>query len=172
MKKITLIIIGLIFSTTINFSQENEQNIKKSNLLGINIGATTGIGLSYKHWHDKLGIQITALPIKIKNDFDFSIGLTGFYMVRQRRLMNMFIYTGHNIMTDEFEFIYDMNPINSFINSYNRYDDFSYNASVGFGAELGKNPLITVMVGYGAFDILGDYKLFPTVDVGLHFRVK
>ena len=60
MKKTLLIVIGVIFSITISFSQENKQDIKKSNLLGINIGATTGIGISSRDAYklSSLGIKL------------------------------------------------------------------------------------------------------------------
>ena len=168
---ITILIIATISFTT-SFGQE--KGIQKSNMLGINAGTTTGVGISFKHWHNKFGIQVTGLPVKIKNEFDFSIGLTGFYKIRERKYANLFVFTGHTLMTEEFYRINSIDPILSVLseNNRNRNTEPDYNASIGFGAELGKNPIFTVMIGYGAFEITRYDYLYPTIEMGLHFKLK
>jgi len=173
MKKVILIIISLFFLLSISYSQEKLEKKYKQNLIGINIGSTTGIGFSFKHWQNNLGVQISGLPVKINNDFDYSIGLTGFYSIKRKKHFNMFVYTGHNLMTKNFDFIIEMlNPLYSILDTKYLKDTPNYNASIGFGTELGKNPIFTVKFGYGAFSIFKQDNFFPTVEIALHFKLK
>ena len=116
MKSFIIVSFTVLLSLPASYSQKKEQRIiKKSNLLGINIGATTGVGISYKHWHNKIGFQISGLPIKIRNNFDFNIGITSFYSIKNKKYVNMFVYSGHNLMTDKFNFKYRLSPLFFFI---------------------------------------------------------
>ncbi len=183
MKKYTVIAIILLFCINLSFGQEKEKKLKR-NMCGINMGATTGIGFSYKHWKDVFGVQITGLPIKVDDDFDFSIGLTFFSTIKQRKHFNIFAYAGANYMSSNFRFIFDMNPIYSFTN-LNREQEYYYNeethqsnynanyfnTSIGAGVEIGKNPIVTIMAGYAALDLTESFSLLPTIEVGLHFKI-
>lgn len=173
MKSLLFTILAISLSFTIGYGQEKE-NIQITSLLGINAGATTGTGLSFRHWHNKFGVQVSGLPIKVNKKFDYSLGITGFYKIRERRRSNIFVYTGHTIMTENFYIINEINPIFAILSENNRNRNTSpdYNASLGFGAELGKNPLFTVMLGYGAFEIFHYDYLYPTIELGLHFKLK
>ena len=37
--------------------------------------------------------------------------------------------------------------------------------------ELGKNPLVTIVIGYEAYGILKTYNLYPTIEAGVHFKL-
>jgi len=188
MKNIALLFLSIVISFISIFGQEKNVISTKRNLMGLNIGATTGIGMSFKHWHNNIGIQITGLPYKIDDDLDFSVGFMGLYSIKKRKNINFFGYAGFNYMTNGFDFIYDV-PIlsedtgikhknkeyynsntHTYIYEYNNADYF--NISGGVGLELGKNPLFTAMIGYAGFDLTEDYKLFPTIELGLHFKLK
>lgn len=182
MKKIFLIISILITSYSLYSQEVNKYTTKK--MLGVNIGASTGVGISYKQWQNDFAFQITGLPYKIDDKLDFSVGLVGFYTFKENRFINYFAYSGINYMTKGFDFIYEIHPMYEFIdlsreNSYydpvtQQYiyktnDEDYINVSVGIGAEIGKNPLFTAIIGYAAYDLKEDYKLFPTIELGLHF---
>lgn len=180
MKKLTIVTLTILFFSAFSFGQETEKKESK-NMYGINFGATTGIGLSYKHWENKFGVQITGLPVKNDDNFDFSAGLTIFYSLKQKKYLNIFTYAGGNYMSSGFDFIFNMHPIYSFANLKRRryyivenktnYDANYLNTSIGAGVELGKNPVVTIMAGYAGFDLTEEYKLFPAIELGLHFKI-
>lgn len=185
MKKI--LVISILFFFFASTYGQKEANVKTRKYLGVNIGATTGIGISYKQWFNDFGFQITGLPFKIQDDLDYSIGFMAFYSIKKRRYVNYFGYAGANYMTDGFDFIfeypmYDYAGIKHKNKEYYNHSTYSYtyeyndanyfNISGGLGVELGKNPLVTAMLGYAAFDLTEDYKLFPTIELGLHFKLK
>ena len=85
-KRIFLSVVVLFFTVSL-FGQNAENNTVKnrSNELGIHAGFTTGLGLSFRHWSEKFGVQITAIPIK-SNDFKFiSGGLTAMYSITNQK---------------------------------------------------------------------------------------
>ena len=61
-----------------SFAQDQDILVKK-NEFGIHVGATTGIGLSYRYWPAKIGLQLTLVPIKTDNFMWISAGITGLY---------------------------------------------------------------------------------------------
>ena len=170
MKKTILLIIATFIFWGYLYSQESDVSTSKTqNMIGVNIGMTTGAGFSFRHWHNNLGLQVTLLPIKPDENFDISTGLTFFYSLKQKKHSNVFLYMGHHYMSAGFAVIYEQTPLAHLLGSN---FDYNYNIGIGAGAELGKNPVISVMGGYAAYDILGDYKLLPTVELGLHFKLK
>ncbi len=155
MKKIVLFLVAILFSIY-SFSQE-ENSSRISNQLGIHSGFTTGVGLSYRYWsNSNYGVQLTLLPIKTHYESFVSGGLTGLYNFHNRNFFRSFLYLGNHIMVNEFA----ITPT------------YEYNAGFGAGIEFGKVPRINLMVGYGAYDITGDFLLLPTIEVGLYFDLK
>jgi len=164
-KKIALTLAALMLSIFV-FAQDAENNeiINKSNELGMHAGFTTGIGLSFRHWSNKFGVQVTAIPLKA-NDFQFvSAGLTGLYSLSNKKYTRFYLYFGNHIM------------INS--SFYNYYTDSNetktrYNVGFGTGFEVGRKVRFTLMAGYAAYNLTEapDYYLLPTVETGLYFKL-
>ncbi len=165
LKKISLTLAALMFAIFV-FAQEAENNeiINNSNELGMHAGFTTGIGLSFRHWSNKFGVQVTAIPLKA-NDFQFvSAGLTGLYSLSNKKYTRFYLYLGNHLL------------INSSFNNW--YSDQNqtetrYNLGFGTGFEVGKKVRFNIMVGYGAYNITNapDYYLLPTVESGLYFKL-
>ncbi len=168
-KKISTIMIAVLFSVVSVFAQDVENNPPKvsTNQLGLHAGFTTGLGLSFRHWSSKYGVQLTAIPLKTDNFQFISAGLTGMYSVRNEKYYRHFLYLGNHLL------------INQISNEYNwatgRYEDevrTSYNAGFGYGFEVGKKVRFNLMVGYAGYDLLEtDFSLLPTAEVGLYFML-
>jgi hypothetical protein len=100
MKKI-FILVFLSLSLMSVSGQDNPYLMVKRNELGMHIGASTGIGLSYRHWFDRIGFQLTALPIKTDYNTFISAGATALYSFYDSRHIMVFGYLGsHYIMKD------------------------------------------------------------------------
>jgi len=164
--KIISLLIVCILSVNFITAQEGENNevINRSNELGMHAGFTTGLGLSFRHWSDKFGVQITAIPIKA-NDFQFiSAGLTGMYSLSNQKYYRFYLYLGNHVLLVKNTSTWDGSNVNENI----------YNIGFGPGFEVGRKVRFNIMAGYGAYDLLNapDYSLLPTIEAGLYFKLK
>ncbi|NOZ35796.1 MAG: hypothetical protein GXO80_10920 [Chlorobi bacterium] len=166
LKKISLTLAALMLAIFV-FAQDAENNdvINNSNELGLHAGFTTGIGLSFRHWSNKFGVQITAIPLKA-NDFKFvSAGLTGLYSLSNKKYTRFYLYLGNHLLINS-----------SFDNWYSDQNTTKtrYNVGFGTGFEVGRKVRFTIMAGYGAYNLTEapDYYLLPTIETGLYFKLK
>ena len=166
MKTLTSLFFALFFLTTVSLNAQNADNndvVHRSNELGFNIGSTTGMGLAFRHWSNKFGVQLAAIPIKA-NDFQFvSGGLTGLYSITNKKYHRFFLYLGNHVLITNDQFFYE-DEVQS---------EIKYNVGFGTGFEVGKSVRFNIMLGYGAYNILGgsDYKLLPAIETGLYFKL-
>lgn len=164
-KKITLTLAALMLGIFV-FAQDAENNeiINKSNELGMHAGFTTGIGLSFRHWSNKFGVQVTAIPLKADNFQFISTGLTGLYSLSNKKYTRFYLYFGNHIMINSLYYNY-------YTDSYDKKT--RYNIGFGTGFEIGKKVRFTIMAGYAAYNLTEapDYYLLPTVETGLYFKL-
>ena len=165
-RKKLILSLAAIMSFVFVFAQEAEENeiINVSNELGMHAGFTTGIGLSFRHWSGKYGVQVTAIPLKA-NDFQFvSAGLTGLYSLSNKKYTRFYLYLGNHLMINSrFYDVYTENPSTK----------TRYNVGFGTGFEVGRKVRFTIMAGYGGYNLTEapDYYLLPTVETGLYFKL-
>ncbi len=141
---------------------------------GLNMGSATGIGLSYKYWPGKLGIQMTFLPIHVNSEWNdlldvqgfaenflpytrseeetkfISIGLAGFLTLKEYRKYRLISYLGNHLIFKE--------------------NDEIYNIGGGVGISFDAKVSFNLMIGYGAYDITNSAMMFPTAEIGFFFR--
>jgi hypothetical protein len=119
---------------------------------GLGAGFVSGIGLSYKYWPGKFGVQINLLPVWTTKYALFSIGLTGLYSLHETDWSKLFLYAGEHYLNDD--------------------GAHQSRTGGGFGAELDFfNFAINAMVGFQV--VLGDYPnpgLYLGGDFGVHYR--
>jgi hypothetical protein len=165
MKRIVTLFAVMLVTISL-FAQEVEViNVKHSQEFGFHAGATTGIGLSYRFWPGKNGIQITALPIKTSDLTFINVGLTGLHTFYDAKYIRFFGYLGSSVAVNDF--------------NYDPYDDeyetadrtTKLNVGIGPGFAFGSRVRFNVMAGYGFYDILGEFNIYPTAEVGLYFRL-
>ncbi len=163
-KNIVLIIAALMFSTFV-FSQEAENNeiVNKSNELGMHAGFTTGIGLSFRHWSGKYGVQLTAIPLKA-NDFQFvSAGLTGLYSLSNKKYTRFYLYLGNHLLINNTYYNWETGLTET---------KTRYNVGFGTGFEVGNQVRFTVMAGYGGYNLTDpNFSLLPSAEMGLYFKL-
>ena len=168
------LIIFLLLCFLIHAKAQESENVVYPHQLGLHAGSSTGIGLSYRYWPGKLGIQATFIPLKTddswkdlmgiqqfyrnivpqiqfaRNTTFISIGLTGLLTLKPYDHFNLFSYLGnHLLFLDE--------------NTY-------YNTGIGLGFAIDKPVSFNFMVGYGLYDILNGINLFPTLELGVYYR--
>jgi hypothetical protein len=166
MKKLILIVF-IVSCFSHLFSQKIDEPVKEfKNEFGINLGATTGVGLSYRHWFGDFGFQLTALPIKTDDYAMVSTGFTLLYSFHSARYFRFYGYLGNHYMyTKRKESYFSLNSEPDVFVEKRRY-----NMGIGPGFALGKVVRMNLQFGYGFYDILDDQNLLPAGEIGLYYN--
>ena len=175
-----MFILGLIFVTGI-YAQEKKAFTSFKNEVGIHAGFTTGAGFSYRRWYDKMGFQLTGLPVKTDETTFYNGAVTFLYSFKEMRYFRFYGYMGNNIVhfkgtEDDAQSIFP-DPFNNNYYDYNDPNFYSqrkefthYNIGIGPGVSFGKEVAFNLMVGYGFYDVLGSFNMYPTAEIGLYYR--
>ena len=136
-----------------------------TNELGVNAGFTTGLGLSYRHWGDRLGFQITGVPTISSSKTFISGAITGLYSIKNYSMVRVFAYWGNHVIHESYRATWDESR--SVIE-----EKTQYNTGVGLGFSFGRIVAFNVQIGYAAYDVFSDegqLSLLPTIEVGLYW---
>jgi hypothetical protein len=167
MKKFIFVLAISFFMIGVD-AQDAPTIINKKNEIGLHAGATTGLGLSYRRWIGKVGIQLTGLPIKTDNFTFISGGATLLYNFYDAQYVRVFGYLGgHYYMdkhTDE-----KYNPSTGDFDDH-PYEDSFYNFGFGPGFAFGSVVRFNLMIGYGFYDVTDAFNMYPTGEIGIYFR--
>lgn len=163
-----LFTIFMLLITVTAFAQD-DLTVKKTkvrkNGLGLHAGSTTGLGISYRHWPDKFGFQVTFLPMISSSNSYVSLGITGMYKVSEMQALDVFLYGGNH-------FIYRNNNYDNY-QGYSEYDNSSWTWNFGAGAgldiKMAKVLRLSLMTGFGNYDIMGDYTFTFAGEIGFYY---
>lgn len=157
-------------------SQVEENNPPDCKEVGVNIGPTTGIGLSYRQWIGNNGFQLTALPVKTDNTTFISGGISLLHSFKHDPNFRFFGYIGHHVFRyrgtgEDFNNLFP-SPLGDvdFYKPEEQLDFLHYNIGAGVGISMGSIVGFNAQLGYGAFDVLGSFNLYPTGEIGLFYR--
>jgi hypothetical protein len=173
MKKAGLFIMGVLITIGIYAQNGDTVVVKRIHEFGIHAGTTTAVGLSYRYWPNKLGLQLTLLPVKTTDETFISAGITGLYSFYDSRLIRFFGYFGNNLTVNNYKnYNYQYNPIIGIYEStYTFKHNRKYNIGFGPGFGFGTRVRVNIMAGYGFYDIFGEFNIYPTGEIGLYFRI-
>lgn len=150
-------ILILLFNLTTFFSfgqSKDSLNSISHHNLGFHTGSTTGIGLSYRYWHNRLGVQATGFPF-ISKDLGtyYSLGLSLLYVLKDNKKADLFGYIG-----------------NHFIKLSNKT---TYNLGVGIGLKIDFFEVLdfSIQAGYGIYSIQDSPSSLPTGEIGLYYHL-
>jgi hypothetical protein len=170
MKKLFLIFIFFILILKTYAQEDDNLNINKVHEFGIHAGATSGIGLSYRYWPGRFGIQFTALPFKSGDEAYINIGLTGLYSFYQSSHVRFFGYLANSYNYDRYTSDDFGNDVNNWNSEKKTHTKKGYNIGFGPGFGFGSRVRINLMAGYGFYDIFHKFNILPTGEIGLYFR--
>lgn len=173
MKRIVFFFIFFLNLVPNLFSQEHA-TVYSPHQLGLHAGLCTGAGLSYRYWPGKLGVQFTCTPVKTEegwsdlldikeiameiadvNLYDkrfISVGISALLQIGESDHFKLFTYWGNHYLL--------------------RNEKKDLNTGIGLGFAIDAPVSFNLMVGYGAYDILDDYSLFPTIELGFYYRFR
>jgi hypothetical protein len=168
MKK--LLILSIILSFSLCLFAQDEDISQANNEFGAHAGFTTGLGFSYRHWFDRFGFQVTGIPVKTNDYFFASIGATGLYSLKTTQYIRAFLYLGnHFVYQAETYESYDPYMGYSYGEEYTSYTR-QYNIGFGPGFSVGRLIEFNLMVGYGIYDVGGDFNMLPAIEVGVYYN--
>lgn len=161
-----LLILCLTLATTFaqSLNDISTPEKKRKHYLGMHAGSTTGYGVSYRYWPDKLGLQVTLFPYISSDNSFLSLGISGLMKVHELEKLDVFLYLGNHFRYSQDKYYYN----------YNQYEiDNYFNWSIGFGGGLNiriaKILRLSVMTGLGNYDILNNYQLTFAGEVGFYY---
>ncbi len=173
------VLFFVAFATLSEAQIERDKNaeneiINYSEEFGVHLGAVTGLGLSYRHWHQNFGIQLTASPIKgdflgnmPDNVFFLSTALTGMYSFKNTKYIRLYGYFGNHLLYQQIS-EWDKNLQQDVV-----VDEYRYNMGFGCGFEVGKMVRFTIMIGYAGYNMFKrNYSISPTGEMGVYFKLK
>ncbi len=169
MKRTLLTLLFVLpFITSIINGQEETKTHK--NEFGGQAGFTTGLGFSYRHWFNDFGLQISGIPIKTDNMFFGSIGGTALYTLKNTKYIRTYLYMGaHYIYSKDTYDYYDYYDGTSYIYEETTDIEEILNIGIGPGFAVGRIVEFNLQIGYGAYDILYEFNLLPTIEIGLFY---
>jgi hypothetical protein len=144
------LLLTCIFITVIAIASAQDVEKIRNNQIGGHAGFTTGLGISYRYWPSKLGVQATFIPVKTDTVKFFSFGLTGLYTLSEKKHFKTFLYLGNHLV--------------------HRNDHQEYNIGFGPGFSVGSTVRFNFMIGYGFFDVTDTFNMLPTGEIGVYYK--
>lgn len=170
MKNLFFALLSLFFISSINAQKHDSISMSKTQEVGFHGGFTTGVGFSYRYWPSKFGLQLTALPVKSDELTYFNFGVTGLYSIYSSRSVRFFWYLGNNY-TYHSRYEIEYNSRNYVYSSDKKLKETtSYNIGLGPGFGFGSTVRFNIMAGYGFYDVLNKFNIYPTGEIGLYYR--
>jgi hypothetical protein len=169
MKKLlltTLLLCGMVSALA--------QDVEKSNLnhrLGLSAGATTGLGFSYRYMNDKIGFQVTGIPV-IRGEDNYRFFSTGgslLYPFRFHETTTLFAYAGVHNIYEEREWPNFMGGVSSYKRNW-----LSVGLGVGANFEVWDVMEISFQFGYAGYDLAATYangrSFMLTGEFGVYYK--
>ena len=168
--KTLILILSLSLSSAAIFAQNDSTSGKpvKSNEFGVHLGATTGMGFSYRHWVDNFGFQITELPIKDSYETFNSLGVSVLVSIMENDHLRVFAYWGNHFTHSKYT--YDEYDITGTYSHSKTEITNKWHTGFGPGFEFGTKVRFNLMAGYGFYDILGELQMQPTGEIGIYYN--
>ena len=116
---------------------------QKYHAIGFNVGASTGLGLSYRYQFNKHSYQLTLLPIKGDRNSFINVGGRYAYNFRQDEKTTFFGYVGHATT------YVSRKDFSSIENSTYTTTNISLITGVGFGTEINLNKVLALNFALG-----------------------
>lgn len=150
MKRKIVLTIFLYSLGNFCFAQETKKTWKSE--FGAAAGFTTGYGISYRGYYEKIGFQATFFPYKSSTFSNFSTGFTLLYKLIQKEKTNFYLYQGNHYFYSRDSYLatnQQGNPGPDIVNT-NEY----YNVGIGAGIEIVtlKNIGFNFMGGIAGYD--------------------
>ena len=142
--------------------------------LGFSAGGTTGLGFSYRHFFpNRLGFQVTGVPIFGGGDFFSSTGLSLMYIFKEHEKVDLFSYLGNHLIYERFTYYQapitfpDPQPGDEVIK-----ERLTYNIGFGAGVNIHFWEFIdlSLKAGYGIYNVNSSPATNIAAGIGVYYR--
>jgi|AntRauTorcE11897_2_1112592.scaffolds.fasta_scaffold74965_1 hypothetical protein len=173
MKYLTTLLIT-IFMSSFAFAQQNadstaaNSNSMMKHSLGATAAIANGIGLTYRYWPGKFGVQATFGPYYEEDNTQISSGITFLYLIAETEHVELFAYQGNHFRyNEETRDFYDPTQV---ITTERTDVEREFHTGVGLGVEfiILKQLNLDLMLGYTAKNNFQE--LIVTGGVGLYYN--
>ena len=98
MKSLLFLFLTFLIVST---SQAQNDAVNYKHSLGLSAGLSTGLGLSYRYWPKRIGVQVAGIPVFSRNRFFSSSGVSVLAKIRDFNNIRLFGYLGSNLMYEK-----------------------------------------------------------------------
>ena len=173
-----LIVAGVLLISSSVFSQteiEPKSQERFNHSLGFGAGVSTGYGLSYRYFGEKLGAQVSFMPYKDEGILIMSSGLTFLYRLVELEDLSFFVYQGNHFFFREetvtnrsYDYTDAYETIETITTTFE--EDKYFNNGAGIGIEwVHRSRLgLNAMAGFGGQENFK--KLNLTGEVAVYFK--
>lgn len=169
--------IFVMFMFQVSSAQETESP-SKNHHVGFHVGSTTGVGVSYRYWPKRWGIQVTGTPFFRRGDRYIIGGLSAMYKIVDGNRVDFFGYLGNEIIHQSVKlWVYDSATGGS---KQQRFRDNVFNIGLGLGLkfDIGKAINLNIQGGWAVYDAFGeiyDWEYDPTwtyacAEIGVYYN--
>ena len=135
-------------------SQEAINEVKKSrNSIGVAAGISTGLGFSYRYQTDKLGFEVSGIPIfNGSQQLFISAGASLMYKIKSHEKLDVFLYYGNHLIYSQREMImYDF-PSDTYSSVINKTTEMTMGLGAGVNIHIVDYLDLSLKAGYGLFN--------------------
>jgi hypothetical protein len=157
---ISIICIAVISTNANSQSKDSTKVTRNVHSVGMHASFLSGVGLSYRYWPSKLGVQVTVLPVFRKGNGHFlSFGLTALYTLKEGKTTDLYGYWGNHFISSK--------SSGNFGNSGSQ----SLNTGLGVGFKINFTDFFNLNIqgGYGLYDVTDSFYSTIAGGAGLYF---
>ncbi len=171
MKKIIILSLFCVIGLSLNAQEEKTKSNNVHNI-GLHLGATSGIGFSYRYWPSKFGIQFTGIPIYRSNGGHFlSGGLSVLYTIKDNKTVDLYGYLSSHVLSRKKEFFF--NGGDGFFGNNGKVETrVYYSMGIGAGIKIDLKVLdLNFQTGYAVYNMSRTAHTGLAGEMGIYFHI-
>lgn len=160
--KISILLIMVFFIVALNMVVAQREHTSSPHRLGIQGCMTTGGGLSYKYFPNKIGVQITLFHVVDRSDFGFTImGANGLFKIKENDNYTIYNYTGGGLLSKS--------SYQNKLQGYTRENIYTVGTGIGFNFSIGKKYEYSFQTGILTLFKNTIYGVYPSAGMGFYY---
>jgi hypothetical protein len=157
-KLLVSILCIITVSFNVNSQTTDSTKIIRKHQVGMHQSSLGGIGLSYRYWPKKLGVQATVLPIFQQGQGHFlSAAVSLLYTLKEAKNVDLYGYWGNHYISTQ--------------NYGNSVNALSTGLGMGFKINFTESLNFNIQAGYGFYNITESYTSTIAGGIGLYYAL-
>lgn len=152
-KKVLIAIVILISGLGVQSQTEKIEKENNGHNIGGYVGASSGYGISYRYFPNRVGIQITTTPVVGSDDSHLSLGGMLLISLNKTKYTNLFGYLGYHYKYTKEE--YDDEYSDYYYSNVGKFS--STGIGVGFELNVGNRVGFNWHLGYAYYTEENEY---------------